>query len=150
MQRLRLQSLGRNIEMERYRVQITDRALADMGEIYSYIAEQLLAPENAMGQYDRIAEAIEGLCILPERIRLMESEPEHSMELRQLIVDHFSVFYKVEKSRVIVLRVLYSAADKISREICVKYRFSGILFFLKKLKWDVLRSYSTCSANCDR
>lgn len=44
MQRLRLQSLGRNIEMERYRVQITDRALADMGEIYSYIAEQLQAP----------------------------------------------------------------------------------------------------------
>ena len=38
-----------------YKVQITDKALADMEEIYSYIAEQLQASENAMGQYNRIA-----------------------------------------------------------------------------------------------
>lgn len=39
-------------------VQITDKALADMEEIYVYNAEQLLALENAIGQYNRIAEAI--------------------------------------------------------------------------------------------
>ncbi len=37
--------------MKQYTVQITDKALADMEEIYIYIAEQLLAPENAIGQY---------------------------------------------------------------------------------------------------
>jgi len=40
--------------MKQYKVQITDKALADMGEIYNYIAIQLQAPENAMGQYNRI------------------------------------------------------------------------------------------------
>lgn len=35
--------------MKQYFVQITDRALADMEEIYTYIAEQLQEPENAMG-----------------------------------------------------------------------------------------------------
>ena len=38
----------------RYRC-ITDEALADMEKIYEYIATRLLAPENAMGQYNRIA-----------------------------------------------------------------------------------------------
>lgn len=47
--------------MKQYAVQITDKALEDMEEIYTYIAGQLQAPENAMGQYNRIAKAIEGL-----------------------------------------------------------------------------------------
>lgn len=97
--------------MEQYVVRITDRALADMEEIYNYIAIQLQAPENAMGQYDRIAEAIEGLHVFPERVKLMESEPERLMGLRQLVIDNYSVFYVIEDMDVIVTRVLYSAMD---------------------------------------
>lgn len=37
-----------------------------------------------MGQYNRIAEAVEGLNIFPEKIKLMESEPERRMGLRLL------------------------------------------------------------------
>ena len=44
--------------MEKYTVNITDDAIADMENIYNYIAYELLAPENAKGQYDRIADAI--------------------------------------------------------------------------------------------
>ncbi len=55
--------------MKQYTVKITDRALADMEEIYNYIATQLQAPENAMGQYNRIAEAIESLNTFPERTK---------------------------------------------------------------------------------
>lgn len=102
--------------MKQYTVQITDKALADMEEIYIYIAEQLLAPENAIGQYNRIAEAIQNLNVFPERVRIMESEPEHAMGLRQLPIDNFSVFYVIEDNRVVVTRVLYSASD-ISRRL---------------------------------
>jgi plasmid stabilization system protein ParE len=80
-----------------------------MEEIYTYIAEQLQAPENAMGQYNRIAEAIQN--VFPERVRIMESEPEHTMGLRQLPIDNFSAFYVIEDDKVIVTRVLYSASD---------------------------------------
>lgn len=97
--------------MKFYKVQVTDKALTDMEEIYNYIAEKLQAPENAMGQYNRIANAIEKLSTFPERIRLMESEPEHTMGLRQLIVDNYFAFYMIEDDRVIVTRVLYSASD---------------------------------------
>ncbi len=97
--------------MKRYTVKITDRALADMEEIYNYIAIQLQASENAMRQYNRIAEAIEGLNVFPERVRLMESASEKAMGLRQLVVDNYSVFYVIENEDVIVTRVLYSASD---------------------------------------
>lgn len=102
--------------MKQYVVRITDRALADMEEIYNYIAIQLQAPENAMGQYNRIAEAIEGLNVFPERVKLVESEPERIMGLRQLVIDNYSVFYVIEDTDVIVTRVLYTAMD-ISRRL---------------------------------
>ena len=47
--------------MTHYKTHITDEALNDMESIYEYIAEELLAPDTAMGQYDRIADAIETL-----------------------------------------------------------------------------------------
>ncbi|MEZ3462486.1 MAG: type II toxin-antitoxin system RelE/ParE family toxin [Lachnospiraceae bacterium] len=97
--------------MKQYKVQITDKALADMEEIYNYIAIQLQAPENAIGQYNRIAKAIEELKMFPEKVRLMESEQERAMGLRQLVVDNYSVFYVIENESVIVMRVLYSASD---------------------------------------
>lgn len=108
--------------MKQFTVQITDKALADMEEIYNYIATQLKAPENAMGQYNRIAEAIEGLHVFPERVKLMESEPERIMGLRQLVVDNYSVFYVIEDRQVIVTRVLYSAMD-ISRRLLEDNRY---------------------------
>ena len=97
--------------MKQYTVRITDRALADMEEIYNYIAIQLKAPENAMKQYNRIAEAIEKLHMFPERVKLMESEPERIMGLRQLVIDNYSAFYVIEDLEVIVTRVLYSSMD---------------------------------------
>lgn len=111
-----MQSLGKGIDMKRYIVQITDKALADMEEIYDYIAIRLQAPENALGQYNRIVDAIEKLNVLPERVRVMESEPEHAMGLKQLPVDNYSIFYVIKDEYVIVTRVLYSASD-ISRRL---------------------------------
>lgn len=101
--------------MKRFAVEITDRALADMDAIYTYIAETLLSPETAMLQYGRIAEMIESLAILPERCRRFESQPERDMGLRLLPVNNYSVIYSIDENRVVVLRVLYSASDIIAR-----------------------------------
>lgn len=97
--------------MNQYSVQITSKALDDMKGIYNYIAVQLSAPDTANDQYNRIAYAIEKLDVFPKRIKVMESEPEHSMELRQLTIDNYSVFYVIKDELVIVLRVLYGASD---------------------------------------
>lgn len=97
--------------MEDYVVQVTEEALSDMEAIYRYIAEKLLSPENALGQYNRIADEILSLQIFPERYRLVEFEPERSQGLRRMLVDSYSVFYVVREDRVIVTGVLYSASD---------------------------------------
>ena len=97
--------------MKQYEVKITDEALGDMEKIYEHIACVLLSPENALGQYNRIADAILQLDILPERFKIMDSEPEHSRSIRRMLVDNYSVFYVIFKNEVIVTNVLYSASD---------------------------------------
>ena len=44
--------------MIKYTVKISDKAQADMEQIYSYIAKELMSPRNALSQYKRIADAI--------------------------------------------------------------------------------------------
>ena len=44
--------------MKKYSVRVTDTALSDMEQIYDYIAINLNASDTAVGQYDRIADAI--------------------------------------------------------------------------------------------
>ena len=97
--------------MEQYKVEITKEALQDMEDIYNYIALELLSPENAMGQYNRIADEILTLDTFPQRYRIMDSEPEKQMELRRMIVDNYSVFYTILVGKVIVTDVLYTASD---------------------------------------
>ena len=48
---------------------------------------------------------------MPERIRIMDAEPERSKEMRRLLVDHSSAFYVIREDTVIVTDVLYSESD---------------------------------------
>lgn len=97
--------------MKTYNVKVTDAALADIEEIYNYIAFTLLSPANAIAQYDRIAEAILGLNILPERFKVMNFTGKELENLRRMPVDNFSVFYVITDDSIIVTNVLYSASD---------------------------------------
>lgn len=97
--------------MEEYKVQITDEALKDTGELYRYILLTLHSPGNAIGQYNRITDEILTLNKFPNRCRLVDFEPERSQGLRRMLVDNFSVFYIVQGKQVIVTSVLYSASD---------------------------------------
>lgn len=82
-----------------------------MEDIYNYIAIELLSPGNAISQYNRIADEILTLDTFPDRFRIMDSEPENSMELRRMLVDNYSVFYTIRYNKVIVTDVLYTASD---------------------------------------
>lgn len=97
--------------MKEYKVEITKEALSDMEAIYEYIENELLAPEYAIGQYNRIANAILKLSYFPEKYRVMQSEKERQWEMRRMVVDNYSVFYLIRGERVIVTNVLYSASD---------------------------------------
>ena len=53
--------------MTHYTIQITDKALADMEEIYNYIAIQLQAPENAIIELQRL---LRGYAFFPKEQNL--------------------------------------------------------------------------------
>lgn len=97
--------------MKFYKVRITDAALDDMNEIYRYIAYELLSPENAIGQYNRIADAILTLDQIPERYRIMQTAPEHSRKVRRMLIDNYSVFYIINDDCVDVMNVLYTPSN---------------------------------------
>ncbi len=52
-----------------YEVTATDQADADLRDIYKYIAFELLSPEHAAVQLERLEEHITGLERFPERFR---------------------------------------------------------------------------------
>ena len=97
--------------MKSYAAQITAEALSDMEALYSYIAVRLKAPENAMKQYNRIADAIVSLKQFPDRFAYVELEPEYSMGIHRMLVDHFVVFYVIDNDTVTITDVLYGASD---------------------------------------
>lgn len=49
--------------------------------------------------------------MFPERVKLMESEAEFALGLRQMPVDNFSVFFHIREEQVIVTNILFSAGD---------------------------------------
>ena len=44
--------------MDKYKVKVNPRAIRELDQIYQYIANEKLAPENAKGQVDRIKKSI--------------------------------------------------------------------------------------------
>lgn len=96
-----------------FEIQISEQADIDLRGIYEYIAFDLLAPENAAGQLDRLEDAINKLDYMPEKFRRYDREPWHSRGLRVVPVDNYLVFYipDMEKHIVTVIRVMYSGRN---------------------------------------
>lgn len=97
--------------MKKYNVQITEEALKDMEEIYNYISDKLCAPQAALNQYNRIADAILTLDYFPERNAILQSRYEYYKSIRRMVVGKYSVFYVINGDNVITFCVLYSASD---------------------------------------
>lgn len=96
-----------------YDVQISEQAEADLRGIYEYIAFELLSPETASGQLDRLEYHISKLDTLPRRFRTYDREPWHSRELRVMPVDHYVVFYIPDDASltVTIIRVMYDGRN---------------------------------------
>lgn len=96
-----------------YELIITEQADADLRGIYEYIAFELLTPENAARQLDRLEESIIRLEEFPQKFRLYDKEPWYSRGLRVMPVDNYVVFYipDDDTKTVTVVRVMYNGRD---------------------------------------
>ena len=96
-----------------FHVAYSAEARQDLRDIYEYIAYELLAPEAAAGQTERIMKAARSLEQMPMRHRLYEEEPWHSQGLRVLPVDNYLVFYLPDENSatVNIIRIMYGGRD---------------------------------------
>ena len=96
-----------------FSVVYSSEARQDLRDIYEYIAQELLEPDTAAGQTNRIMKAARSLEQMPMRHRLYEEEPWHSQGLRFLPVDNYLIFYLPDETNNIVniIRIMYGGRD---------------------------------------
>lgn len=97
----------------KFHVEYSAEARQDLRDIYQYIAYELLEPEAANLQTNRIMKAIHSLEQMPMRHMLYEEEPWRSRGLRILPVDNYIVFYLPDETdtTVSVIRIMYGGRD---------------------------------------
>lgn len=97
----------------RWNIVYTAGARCDLRDIYKYIAYELLVPETAARQTQRIMKEIRALDEMPMRFRLYEEEPWRSKGLRFFPVDNYLVFYLPDKTKntVSIIRIMYGGKD---------------------------------------
>ena len=96
-----------------YNVVYSPEALSDLKDIYAYIAQELMAPDTALNQVNRIRKEIRSLDFMPSRYALVDWEPWKSMGMRKVPVDNFFVFYTVDSNSmtVVIIRIVYGGRD---------------------------------------
>lgn len=99
--------------MNKYKVKLSELAKNRMNEIFEYIEINLCSKQNAQNQYIHIANAILSLAYMPERIKLVNFEPERSQGIRRMLVDNYSIFFYIDEKnlQVNVSTILYSKSN---------------------------------------
>lgn len=97
----------------KYMINITVQAKFDLRSIYEYIAFELVSPENAAAQLNRLEESIMKLDFMPLRFKEYEHEPWESRGLRIMPVDNFAVMYipNEETAVITIIRVIYGGRN---------------------------------------
>jgi len=99
--------------MTKYRVDVSDPAEGDLGEIIRYIASQLSVPITALRMIELLEKAMESLSDMPQRCPFVADERLAQMGYRKLPVKNYIVFFSIdEKNKVVdIERILYGRRD---------------------------------------
>lgn len=101
------------MESEHYRVRYTLLAYEDFDEIDTYISGVLLKPQAALSLLSEMEESINRLKQFPFIGSEVEDSYLASKGYRKLVVQHYLVFYLVDRAskEVVVMRVMYGARE---------------------------------------
>lgn len=93
--------------MPKFRVEITAVAQSDIQEIFQYIAaDNQTAAINLIHEIERQIDSLE---TFPLRCPVIPESLELGVEYRHIIYGHYRTVFKVDHSRVIIMRVIHSA-----------------------------------------
>ena len=83
--------------MDNYKVMINPRAIRELDNIYEYIANEKLAPENAKGQVDRIKKAVLSLDTFPQSHQERNEGRYAGKSYRQLLIDNYIAIFRIDE-----------------------------------------------------
>ena len=97
----------------RYNIIYSESSKDDLKNIYEYIAYKLLSPATAVGQVERIMQAIRSLENMPMCNPVYHDDPWKSKGVRFIPVDNYLVFYlpREEDSNISIIRIIYKGRD---------------------------------------
>ena len=84
--------------MDKYKVRINQQAFREIDEIFSYIALEKLAPENAKEQTDRMWAALKKLETFPQSHQVRPEGRYAGKGYRQLLIDNYIAIFKIDES----------------------------------------------------
>ena len=92
---------------ERYRINITPFAAANLEDIHKYIGKD--SPQNAAGMATAIIDAIDRLESLPHRYPVDKGRRQPSETVRRMVVQPFLIYYRVNNKnrKVDVVTILH-------------------------------------------
>ncbi len=96
--------------MEQYSVKLLRRAVQDLDDIYTYIAQTLLEPETAFKLVGRLEDAIFSLETLPHRCPERRVGVYADRGYRQLLMENYTIVFRIdeENRQVVVVTVRYA------------------------------------------
>lgn len=99
--------------MDKYKVKVNPKAIRELDNIYGYIANEKLAPENAKGQVDRIKKAVLNLDSFPQSHQERSEGRYAGKGYRQLLVDNYIAVFRVDEvhKTVYVVTIQYQGRD---------------------------------------
>jgi plasmid stabilization system protein ParE len=99
--------------LNKYKIKINPRAIRELDHIYEYIANEKLAPENAIGQINRIKKAILSLDIFPQSHQERNEGRYGGKGYRQLLIDNYIAIFRIDESlkTVYVITIQYQGRN---------------------------------------
>ena len=93
--------------MQKFRVEITETAQSDIQEIFQYIAaDDQKAGINLIEEIERQIDSLEQF---PFRCSVDPESYELGVEYRHILYAHYRTIFRVDASKVIILRVIHGA-----------------------------------------
>ena len=83
--------------MDKYKVKVNPRAIRELDQIFKYIANEKLAPENAKGQVDRIKKSILSLDTFPQSHQERNEGRYDGKGYHQLLIDNYIAIFRIDE-----------------------------------------------------
>ena len=83
--------------MDKYKVKVNPRAIRELDQIFEYISNEKLAPENAKGQVDRIKKSILSLDTFPQSHQERNEGRYAGKGYRQILTDNYIAIFRIDE-----------------------------------------------------